>query len=122
MSIKSNNKESTVLKETVDELLKVSRESSSVFWRDVAKRINSRRKSYANVNVGKIDKIARDGDIIVVPGSLLGSGYFERKVTIAALRASRGAIQKLSESGAEFKSLVDVAHENPKGTGIRIVG
>ena len=120
MSLTAQSKDSPFIKETVNELLKVSRENNSVFWRDVAKRLVGSRSSYSSVNLGKIDKFAKDGETVVVAGTLLGSGYFERKITLAALKISRGAIGKISESGAEIKSLVDLAHENPKGTNIRI--
>ena len=121
MSLKPVNKESQAIRETVDELLKISRENNSVFWRDVARRIAASRRTYASVNVGKIDSLVNDGETVVVPGSLLGSGYFEKKVTLAAIRVSKGAFAKISNSGGEIKSLVDLARENPKGTNIRLL-
>lgn len=121
MSIKPVNKESVAIRETVEELLRISRENNSVFWRDVAKRLTAPRSSYASVNIGKIGNLVKDGDTVVVPGSLLGSGYFEKKATFAALRVSKGAIGKISNSGGEIKSLVDLARENPKGTNIKIL-
>ena len=121
MSIKPNNKESPMLKETIEELTKISRENDNPFWRDIAKRLNGSRKNYASLNLGKIDKLIEDGEIVVVPGSLLGSGYFEKKATLSALKFSRSAQEKIKQSGSTLKTLVELAREHPKGTNLKIL-
>lgn len=121
MSLKPDNKENPVLKETIEELTKISRENSSPFWRDVAKRLNGSKKNYASLNLGKIESLVNDGETVVVPGTLLGFGYFEKKATLSALKISKSAAEKIKKNGGETKSLVDLARENPKGTDIKIL-
>ncbi|MCL4336002.1 MAG: 50S ribosomal protein L18e [Candidatus Thermoplasmatota archaeon] len=121
MSLKPNNKESPMLKETIEELTKISRENDNPFWRDIAKRLNGSRKNYASLNLGKIDKLIEDGEIVVVPGSLLGAGYFEKKATLSALKFSRSAQEKIKQSGSTLKTLVELAREHPKGTNLKIL-
>lgn len=121
MSLKPDNKENPVLKETIEELTKISRENSAPFWREVARRLNASSQGYASLNVGKLENLVKDGETVVIPGSLLGTGYFEKKATLSAFRVSRGAQEKIEKSGSTIKTLVELARENPKGTDIKIL-
>lgn len=121
MSLKPDTKENPFLKETIEELTKISRENGSPFWREIARRLNSSRRNYANVNIGELENFLNDGETVVVPGALLGAGYFEKKVTFSALKYSKGAREKLEKSGSTLKTLLELAKENPKGTNIKIL-
>lgn len=121
MSGKLSLKENPELKETVEQLLKISRENNSIFWRDIALRLMKSRRNYPRTNVGSIETKTSDGEVVVVPGYVLGTGYMNRKVTVSALRASPRAIEKIKKGGSSFVSLVDLARDNPKGTNIRIL-
>lgn len=121
MSLKANRKTNPLLKDVVNGLLEISRESGSSLWRDIAGRLTGGDRRYASVNVGKISRLSADGDVVVIPGSLLGAGYIDKKITVSALKISEKAMKKLDEAGGSFKPLVDMAKENPKGTNIRIM-
>ncbi len=121
MSLKPVNKENPALKETIEELTKISRENGSTFWRDIAERLNGSRKNYSSLNLEKIDSLVKDGETVVIPGSLLGTGYFEKKVTLSALKVSKSAQEKVAKVGGTYKTLIELAKENPKGTDIRIL-
>lgn len=121
MSKNLSTKENPELKDTVTQLLEISRENNSAFWRDIAKRLMKPKSSYSRTNVGKIENSASDGDTVVVAGYILGSGYMKRKVTVSAIKASPQAMKKISEGGSKFVSLVELAKENPKGTNLRIL-
>ncbi len=121
MSIKVERKTSVYLKGVINDLLERSRDSQSVFWRDIASRLNSSRCHYAAVNLGKLDRFVGDGETVVIPGTLLSSGVLHKKIKISALNASEKAIEKLSESGSEFIELRELAKENPKGTDLKII-
>ena len=121
MSITVERKTSSEVRETIMKLAQVSRESNSVFWRDIAERISGGRRRYASVDLGKIERLCAEGDTVVVPGTVLGGGEIEKKITISAIRASTSAIEKIGKSGSTFKKLSDLAIENPKGTNIKII-
>ena len=121
MSIRSERKTSVRLKDIINTLLEISRENNSQIWRDMATRLSESKSKYADLNVSKISKFSTDGDVIVVPGKVLGGGYLERKVKISAPFVSEKAMLKIKESGSEFISLVDLAKENPKGTNLKIM-
>ncbi len=114
MSLNSKMKNSSEIADTIDTLVKVSRENSSVIWRDIAERLSGGNRRYASINVGKINKLSKDGDVIIVPGSVLGTGIISKKVTLSALRISKSAMIKLQKSGSSFKTLKELALENPR--------
>lgn len=121
MSLKANRKSSPILKDVIEGLTEVSRESGSSIWRDIARRLNGGDRRFASVNVSKISRMTSDGDHVVIPGTLLGSGYIDKKVTVSALRISEKAKKKLDEAGGSFKPLLEMAKENPKGTNVKIL-
>jgi large subunit ribosomal protein L18e len=121
MSIKVERKTSVYLIDVINNLLERSRENQSIFWRDIASRLNASRNHYANVNLGKLDRFVSEGDTVVIPGNLLSSGILHKKIRIAAVKASDKAKAKLAESGSEFIELKDLANENPKGTNLKII-
>jgi len=51
-----------------------SRQNEVNVWRDIASRLESPARSYAEVNLSKINRYASNGETIVVPGKVLGSG------------------------------------------------
>ncbi len=114
MSLNGKNKESNEIADTIDTLVKVSRENSSTMWRDIAERLSGGSRRYASINVGKINRLSNDGDIVIVPGSVLGSGIINKKVTLSALKISKSAMEKLQKSGSSFKPIKQFATENPK--------
>ncbi|MCL5679015.1 MAG: 50S ribosomal protein L18e [Candidatus Thermoplasmatota archaeon] len=106
---------------TIEKLITISRENNSVFWRDIAERLNAGSRRYSSINVGKISRLATEGETVVVAGSVLGSGFVDKKVTVSALAISENARKKLEENGSTFKSLEELAAENPKGSNLRIL-
>ncbi len=121
MSVKTENKSSQDLKFAIENLLKVSRENNSPIWRDIAESLSGSRKNYASVNLGKISRLCKQDDVIVVPGKILGSGIIDKKLKVSALFISEKAMRKLRDSGSEFVPLEQLAEEMPKGTDVKII-
>ncbi len=121
MSIKHDRKTDNNLRETVQNLLELSRSNSSALWRDIAKRLAGGKRRYASINLGKIDSLSNDGEILVVPGSILGAGTLSKKVTLASLKISQKAREKLEAAGCTYKTIDELSRENPKGSNVRIV-
>ena len=79
----------------LDELRKASRENDARIWRDIAERLERPRRSYAEVNLSRINRYAEDGDTVLVPGKVLGAGRLEKRVTVAALAFSQKAFASI---------------------------
>jgi len=111
-----------------DFLKGIARENSAPIWRDIAKRLEKPRRNYATVNLSKINRYSCANDTILVPGKVLSAGTLENPITVAALGFSKKAFEKITEP-AEGKvkskgrciSIEDLAKDNPKGTGVKII-
>jgi len=60
------------------------------------------RRKRVKVNIRKLDKIAKDGDYIIVPGKVLGIGDTKKKFNIAAIEYSSSATEKLKKGGCNI--------------------
>lgn len=110
------------LQRVVAELRAVSRENGSRIWGDVADRLERSRRNWSEVNLSRLSRYAAKGDQVVVPGVLLATGDLSAPLTVAAFRASSAARKKIEAAGGRTLSLLELATQNPRGSGIRIMG
>ncbi len=116
------SKTNPTLQRVVRELQEVSRESGARIWRDVAERLERSRKNWSEVNLSRLSRYAAKGEQIVVPGVVLATGEITTAVTVAAFRSSEAARKKIEAAGGRAIGLLELAVQNPKGSGIRIMG
>lgn len=105
----------------VNKLYSLSAAQKSSIWRDVARRLEQPTKGRATVNLSKLDRVADDGETVLVPGKLLGFGNISKKVTVSAYSHSGSAQKKLTEAGCSLISIEELLAANPKGSNIRII-
>ncbi len=115
-------KENPELVNLIRELKIKARENNASIWRDIAERLEGPSSNYAEVNVSKIQRYASDGEVIVIPGKLLGAGIINKKVTVAAWKVSKSAEEKIKKAGGRVIGILDLVNENPKGSNVRIMG
>ncbi len=84
----------------------------------VAKDLERPRRIRRVVNLFKIDKYANEGDIVIVPGKVLGVGDLTKKITISALSYSKSALEKIKASGSKVIPL----EEGVKQKGVKLIG
>ncbi|UXD21535.1 50S ribosomal protein L18 [Ignicoccus pacificus DSM 13166] len=106
-----------VLRKTLDEL----RKTKSPFWKRVYELLSRPARERVVVNVSKINRYANDGDVVVVPGKVLGAGDIEKKVTVAAFSFSYTAVEKITQAGGKVMHISELVKENPKGKGLKII-
>lgn len=102
-------------------LKKHSYENNAPIWKDTARRLGKPRRNWAEVNVSRISRYAGEGEIILVPGRLLGAGRIDKSVIVASFYASDTARRKIVASGGRVLTIEELMSENPKGSGIRIM-
>ncbi len=105
----------------IDDLKSKSREEGVAIWRDVARRLERPSRIHAEVNLNSINRHTRGGEVVLVPGKVLGSGTLDHPVTVAALYFSKGARKGISEVNGRCLSIRDMIDDNPRGTGIRLM-
>ena len=71
------------LVDLISDLKRETREGEAGIWRDIAQRLEKPSRTWAEVNLSRLERYAQDGDIVVVPGKVLGAGSINKKVTVA---------------------------------------
>lgn len=105
----------------INALRKTSTKHDVGIWKRVAELVARPARRRAIVNVGKIERHTHDGDVIVIPGKVLGSGVLSHKVTVAALSASATARSTIVGAGGSLITIDELLTKAPKGTGVVIL-
>ena len=99
-----------------------SKAYQSKFWGRIKEDLQKPTRQRRIVNVYKIEKFARDGETVVVPGKVLSVGDLTKKVEVAALTFSEEARRKIEEAKGRALSIQELLQENPQGKNVRILG
>jgi len=106
----------------INDLKTLAIENKVPLWKRIASELEKPTRQRREVNIFKLEKHATDGELVIIPGKLLGTGNLTKKLTVAALSASDSAIQKIKAAKGEVVSLEEMMLKNAKGLRIRIVG
>src|SRR3989338_9446296 len=90
-------------------------------WFDVARVISGPRRKRISVNLDEIDKVAKEGETIVVPGKVLSQGEAKKKIKIVALSFSENAKEKLSRNKKDFATIEEEIKKNPDAKNLKII-
>jgi len=116
MSSKTNPR----LTRLIADLKSASRSAEGDVWSDVADRLEKPRSTHAEVNLGRIERYAQEGETVVVPGKVLGSGVLTKDVDVAAVDFSGTAQTKIEQVGDTMK-LEAAIEQNPDATNVRVI-
>jgi large subunit ribosomal protein L18e len=94
----------------------------SRFWKRVVKDLKKPSRQRRMVNVYKIDKFARDGETVLVPGKVLSVGDMSKKVDVAAIHFSTEARIKIEKANGKAITIKELLAQNPDGKKVRILG
>jgi large subunit ribosomal protein L18e len=110
------------LKDLISNLNSHGHGKGSDLWIAVARGLNRPKRRGYEVNLFSLDRSAGSKETVVVPGSVLGSGEIKKALTVAALRFSAEAREKIEKAGGKCMSIPELLEKNPKGHRIRIMG
>jgi large subunit ribosomal protein L18e len=119
--VKRTGPTNTILKKLIEELKKKSLEENVKIWKRVAEILERPTRKRVEINLKHIEREAKDGETIVVPGVVLSEGELKKKVTISAWRFSAKAKEKIVKVGGRAISIEELIKENPKGSNVRIM-
>jgi large subunit ribosomal protein L18e len=102
-------------------LRRAANEYKAAIWDYVADLLEKPTRHRVEVNISKINRLANDGDVIIVPGKVLGYGTLNKKITIAAWSFSRGAVNVIKRVGAEAITIPELVRRNNKGSNVKII-
>lgn len=106
----------------IEFLEKAGKENKADIWRDIALRLKKSNQRRAEVNVSRLDKHLKEGEIAVVPGKVLGTGEIKKKIIVSAFAYSSQAKDKLKNANCQILNLKELVAKVPKGTNVRIIG
>lgn len=118
MTMKASNPQ---LLETIRMLRKASRTYEAEIWYTLAAELSRSKCHRAAVNLSRISRSLKEGEIAAVPGKVLGSGR-PGKISVAAFNFSEVARRKIEEEGGECLSLKVLVERSPRGSGVRVIG
>jgi large subunit ribosomal protein L18e len=100
----------------------LSRKEKVNVWSRLASDLAKPTRSRREVNLFTVDLYANDGETVVVPGKVLGTGDVSKPVSVAAFRFSDSAKEKIVKAKGKVFTIQDVMKSNPKGKNVRILG
>ncbi len=90
-------------------------------WKEVTRVLSGPTKARTNVNIDKLSKMAKQGEVLVVPGKVLSLGEIDKKIRVVALSFSEKAKEKLNKAGCETLTILEEIKKNPEAKDIRII-
>ncbi len=90
-------------------------------WKRVAYELSKPTRRRPEVNLSKLEEYGTDGETILVPGKVLGSGYLTKKVNVAAFAYTESAKSLIAKSGGKMMGIADLMKSNPDGKNVRIL-
>ena len=111
------------LQNLIKDLKELYRENKINLWKRIAYELEKPTRQRRAVNIYKINKCTREGEIALIPGKVLSLGDLNKKITVAAYQFSEEAKEKINKTGKAItiKELIKT-NPNPKGKRIRIIG
>ncbi len=104
----------------ITRLRKAARQNEAMVWRRVAELLARPRRQRIAVNISRINRYTKEGDVVVVPGKVLASGELDHGVVVAAWAFSKKAEEKISRKG-KCITIDELLEANPRGTGVKII-
>jgi len=104
------------------ELKDASKKNKAPIWLRLAELALKPSSARRTVNVTEIDRLTKDGDVIVVPGKVLGTGVMSHKITLCSFSISNTGAQKVLQQGGKILSYSELIKNHPTGKGVTIIG
>ena len=90
-------------------------------WNGIADVLSSPRKNKIIVNLDRINRETKDGELVVIPGKVLSHGDINKKIKLVALNFSEEAREKLLNAKCELISILSEIKKNPEAKGIKVI-
>jgi len=83
-------------------------------WVEVAGMLSCPARRMTNANLDEIDKKAKDGEVVVVAGKVLGTGSLTKRVKLIAFAFSKSAEDKLKKAKIDYSMIKDEIDRNQR--------
>lgn len=119
--MKKKKPDNPQLLELIRFLKKASRENDAKIWNTMAGSLSKPRSTHVSVNLSRINRHTEKGEVVVVPGKILGSGNISHPVTVAAFAFSAAARDKIKQAKGKCLTFPELVKKNPRGSNVKIM-
>ncbi|MGD0477020.1 MAG: 50S ribosomal protein L18e [Nitrososphaerales archaeon] len=102
-------------------LERAGKERKAPIWTVAAELLSRPEGTRVEVNLGKVSRMAEEGQAFFVPGKVLGTGIVDKKLVVGAFSFSASARSKLEAVGGSALSVEQFLKKYPEGSGVRLV-
>ncbi|HLD75752.1 MAG TPA: hypothetical protein VI874_01925, partial [Candidatus Norongarragalinales archaeon] len=78
-------------------LLNALRKAKRPVWKDVADILRKSRRAQTPMTLSRLEKLTKDGDLVVVPAKVVSSGRMSHKITLGYFAASKSALVHMKQ-------------------------
>jgi large subunit ribosomal protein L18e len=111
-----------VLDKAIYTLRQAFKRSKAPIWPAVIEELLKPRSRRRQVNVGRISRLTARGDVVLVPGKVLGGGILTHNLVIGAYDYSQIALQKISKTGGKALFLDVFSEKYIDGKNVKLFG
>ncbi|MFQ5892245.1 MAG: 50S ribosomal protein L18e [Candidatus Methanofastidiosia archaeon] len=104
----------------IEDLMNFGYKNKSMIWVYIAKRLAKPSRRMPEVNISKLNRFTKEGEIVLIPGKVLGSGNLDHSLTVSAFKFSKNAEKKIKEKG-KIVEIPELMKKNPKGTHVKVM-
>ena len=90
-------------------------------WTLLASELSKSRRRRITVNLTRLNRLSSPGDVLLIPGKVLGTGSLNHRLDIAAESFSTAAQEKIVNAGGQCLTIEELVKRNPKGSQVRII-
>jgi large subunit ribosomal protein L18e len=102
-------------------LERAGKERKAPIWTTASKLLGAPEGRKVEVNVGRLSRLAAEGEAVFVPGKVLGTGVMGKKVTVGAFAFSSAARSSIESAGGSALSIKQFMEKFPEGSGVKLV-
>ncbi|MDE1811600.1 MAG: 50S ribosomal protein L18e [Thaumarchaeota archaeon] len=99
-----------------------SKKNNAPIWERLADLALKPTRAKRIMNLGQLDKLVSDNDVVVVPGKILGTGSLSHKITLCSFSISTTGAKKITQSGGKISDISQIIKDHPTGKGVKIIG
>lgn len=87
------------------------RKAGKPFWRRVRELLAKPRRRRIAVNLSKLERYAKEGSTVIVPGKVLAGGSLTKPIRVAAFSFSQRAKQLIEAAGGKALSIEELVEK-----------
>lgn len=104
------------------ETIRSAKKTNTEFWLKIASILSGPRRMQRIVSLDDLDKNAKEGDSIVIPGKVLSQGELNKKIAVIAFNFSEKAKEKILKTKSRCINIFEEIKKNPNANGLRMIG